>query len=104
MSTTNFQPADSKRRPPQKSTRRKAQSFIEPIKAQIREAFANTEDSDHVSRFFGATARSTTDVVVAGQGVDIEDHGARIAVIESRLGLRKPMGVARGLALVRRSA
>ncbi len=98
------QPIDNTSRTPQKPGRHDARKFIAPVRATMREAFSNTGDSDQVSRYFDASIGSTRDVVASGHDADIKDHGARLAAIESRLGLRKPMGVARGLALVRRAS
>lgn len=107
MATSSFsQPPDTKRRPSQReSRRRRAQDLIAPVLEKLPEQFKNTgNDSEPVARYNEVTRASVQDVVIGQHGVEIEDHGQRLAVIESRLGLRKPMGVARGLMLERRTA
>lgn len=101
--TPNFQDAETKRRSPQKAKRHKAQKFIEPVRKALREAFRNTEDTEQVAAYFEATPRSVSDVVISGHGAQIDEYGQRLAAIESRLGIRKPLVRENGLRLVQRS-
>jgi len=87
----------------QKSARHKAQYFMEPVRAQMREAFTNTGDTEQVGRHFEATRPSTQDVVMAGHEVRIDELTMRLALIEAQLGLRKPVSSARPYLLRRAS-
>lgn len=94
-STPRSYPVETKRKPPTRT--RRAQDLIEPVRRMIPTQWKNTRDTDVVSRYVGATRPSTSDAV-------LDDHEDRLLVIETRLGLRKPVGSDRGLTVVRRSA
>ncbi len=102
MEPTNLHPVETKRRRQQKPERHDARKLIAPVRSQIREAFSNTSDSEHVARHFDATIRSVGDVVLSGHDAAIEGHGQRLEAIERRLGMGKAFSSVNRLALVQR--
>ncbi len=100
MEPTNFHPVETKRKRQQKPERHDARKFIAPIRAQVREAFSNTGDSEHVARHFERTIRSTVDLVVSGHDAAIEGHGQRLEAIERRLGMGRATSSVNRLAIV----
>ena len=102
MPTQDFQFADNKRRGPKRAERHDARQFIEPVRAQLREAFSNTNNTEQVATYFDATPRSTADVVLGGHDAELKTFGARLEAIERRLGMGRAFSATRGLALVTR--
>lgn len=99
-----LQIVEAKPQKARRSARHDARKFIEPVRRTIRKAFGNTGSSDQVADYFQATPGSVKDVVIAGHEEVIDDHGARIAAIERRMGMSKATSATGRLSLVRKMA